>query len=149
MIRLKALRLKGVNSASLAGPGATSITDKDAEMYFSPSDDYVAAKRRKGDCGEYLIPTSDVAYMQPMEPLDCFEKDVPVVTAPAQLEALAELSAVGQEIDNAITAAGGDTVRMVKIAGKIVERRGPPKDDELEALTAPKRSIFEPEDDEA
>ncbi len=150
MIRLKTLRLVGNNSAILGGPGTTTITDKDAEMYFFPREEYVAAKRRRsGD--EYIIPTADITYMQPLEPLDCFEKLATLVTTvpgynavltipPEMRPGLAEISAIGQE---------SDTVRMVKLGGKIVERKGPPKDDELEALTAPKRSIFKPDEDEA
>ncbi len=150
MIRLKSIRLKGNNSAALACPGSTSATDKDAEMYFFPRDEYVAAKRRRGG-EEYIIPTSDIAYMQPLEPLDCFEKVATLVTTVPGYNAV--LTMPPEPIDPELKklaeyAASDDVVRMVKIDGKIVERRGPPKDDELEALTAPKRSIFEPEDDE-
>ncbi len=71
MIRIKSMRLKGVNSASVAGPGSTSVSSKDADMLYSPSDDAVFVRRKK-DQTEYIIPSTDVAFMIPMEPLKCF-----------------------------------------------------------------------------
>ncbi len=135
IIRLKTVRLNGQNSAQLAGPGASTILDKDAEMYFFSEEEYVAARRRNKAKDEFIIPTASISYMQPFEKLECFE-DAPENVAPPPDERQMTLGIVeaAQPVE--------DTVRMVKINGRIVERKGPPQDDELEALTKPARKIF-------
>lgn len=143
MIRLKSMRLSGVNSANLAGPSTTTITAKDCEMIYFPSDEFVACRRVKSG-EEFLIPTADISYMQPMMPLeeqlrsDLWEKKAPEPVVAAPLEILAPPTAVAPE-----RVYDEDTVRMVKINGVIVERKGAPRADELASVTPP-----EPTDEE-
>lgn len=141
MIRLKLMRVK---SSGIGSPGSTTITAKDAEMIFFPELEFAAVKRHNKTRDEYIVPTADISYMQPLEPMEYFLTDDALWKGPSAQEETKPAPPVPEQpkVD--------DTVRMVKINGRIVERKGPPQDDELEALTspAPARGIFAETDEE-
>ncbi len=129
MIPLKTLRLGN----PLFG-GSNTIRDVDAEMLFDAEAGVIYVKRRKVPLTEYLVSLATTEHMEPLYKLTVFS------SAPYQL-GLDELTQIGQKqgkyfapAQDALDLRTDDQVRFVKINGKVVERKGEKKPDEIEAL---------------
>ncbi len=114
MIPLKNLRLREPLFA-----GTMSVTSKEATMFFDASQGLVTVKRKRENQAEYFVPLSSVIFMEPL-------REEAVVEPPPLLV----MEALGPTLQKTVD----DQIRMVKINGKIVERRGEPKQDELDAM---------------
>ncbi len=124
MIQLKTMRL----SNPLFG-GSNTIRATDAEMFFEPLDGVVYIKRRVSPYTEYLASLGTVEHMEPMHPLkDIFAN---ILTVEMQKNGEYALPALSPP---SVLKAIDDTVRLVKINGMIVERKGEKRQDEIDAL---------------
>lgn len=145
MIRMKEIRFAS-HVAGLSTAGNLITRDVDAEIWV---DGKFAMVRRRATSEDFMIPLSGVEYMKPFMKLDVF-----LEIAPDRKPELSNLQKMVDQqiaatnadphptpIANIVASIADDTKRMVKINGVIVERSGPPQDDELEAITAPRKSV--------
>ncbi len=138
MTRLSEIRFIH-NVPGLTSAGNLVLRDSHAEMFL---DQEVILCRRRDTRQDFIVPLSgNIVYVKPKDSLaGVFTSSAPGATPPAP-----------EPTPGVATGHADDTVRMVKINGRIVERKGPPKDDELEALTRPAgtgAAIFEAGDSE-
>lgn len=133
MIRISEARL-AYHVPGLTTPGTVVIREKDAQMWASDTQLFV--RRKAKPVREFLLAVANVEYMLTAEPIQgvFFQDESPV-------EIIKERTDYQKTVDAAIALPADDKIRLVKIKGKIVERVGPPQDDELEVLTKPKKTV--------
>lgn len=125
-VRLKAF-VPGLTAA-----GNQVIRSADTEMHLDEAGGLLFVKHLKTK-KEFIIHVSSVDYLLPEvpKPLPSPKLDIPVEDPHPT------------PTDHIVTSVADDTVRMVKIKGKVVERKGAPKDDELDELTKPRKTVAE------
>ncbi len=133
MIRVSEVRF-AYHIPGLTAAGNVIVREKDAQMWVT--DVHLLVRRKTKPVRDYVLPLSSVEYTIAAEQLDLpFAADDEITEkSPIPGPAPSPVSIIVDSIAD-------DKVRLVKIKGKIVERSGPPKDDELEALTAPRKSV--------
>ncbi len=145
MIRMKEIRFAH-NVAGLSSAGNLVTRDVDAEIW---ADGRFAMIRRRSNGEQFMVPLSAVEFMKPFMKLDVFLESTPdrkPELANLQKMVDAQIAATNADphptpISSIVASIAEDAVRMVKINGVIVERSGPPQDDELEAITAPRKTV--------
>ncbi len=110
MIHIKTLRLRDPLFA-----GSLSVTSRDADISYETGQEFVVVRRKLEPRAEYFVPLSSVVFMEPLR------EEAPKAAPTADPVFTVRIP-------------GDDVVRMVRINGKIVERKGEKKQDELDAL---------------
>ncbi len=136
MIPLKMARTRAV----LFG-GSNSISAKAAQLILDTDGELLLIKVRATG-KEYMLPLDAVEHMEPLHPLEgVFEDEAAFVEAatPAPVPPAPPKPPHANPVAVAPEGPSADEVRMVKIDGKIVERKGPPRADEVLALDRAKK----------
>ncbi len=123
--------------------GSNTIRAVDAEMIFDDDRGVVYIKRRVAPKTEYVVSLATVEHMEPLYPMTVFSGEPVQLPLPlSPIQAINEMAAEAQkngtyfakENQETLDLRTDDEVRLVKINGKIVERKGEKKPDEIEAL---------------